>query len=125
MRASDQRRQKVAMIWERLPSRDPISEAERMLKDVVEAIGILRKEGYAADADDFATDAAAFCALHSDWESSKYWAKFAYDTRVAEFGADHPHAQKSKGTYDNPKSRQIHPQAGQLSGRKFMAIRLP
>lgn len=126
LRASDLRRQLLGMTWARLPLLDIVSEAEMMLKDVVDAIGLLRKEGYAADADDFATDAAAFCAMHSDWESAKYWSKVAYDSRVAEFGADHPHAQRSKRAYNNPKSRQLHhPQAGQLSGRKFTAIRLP
>ncbi|KAJ6466990.1 hypothetical protein C8R45DRAFT_1219314 [Mycena sanguinolenta] len=84
--------------------------------DAVQAIRLLKEEGYAALADHFACDAAAFCAMHSDWESAKYWAKYAYDNRCAEFGVDHEDSRDSKVFWDNPRKC---PQAGMCSGQRF------
>ncbi|KAJ4474933.1 hypothetical protein J3R30DRAFT_625746 [Lentinula aciculospora] len=66
---SDRRRQEIGMIWKSLPM---MSDGRKILTSVVRAITLMREDGYLADADDFAVDAAAICAGHSDWESCEY-----------------------------------------------------
>ncbi|KAJ3793576.1 hypothetical protein GGU11DRAFT_394491 [Lentinula aff. detonsa] len=119
---SDRRRQEIGMIWESLPM---MIDGRKMLMSVVRAITLMREDGYLGDADDFAVDAAAVCAGYSDWESCEYWAKFAYENRAAEFGADHPHAERSRQILDKPQSRENHPQAGLFPRRIYKDIRLP
>ncbi|KAF7377719.1 SET domain-containing protein [Mycena sanguinolenta] len=116
LKASDARRRKAFTLWEAMVQHDPINQAQRVVNDAVQAIRLLKEEGYAALADHFACDAAAFCAMHSDWESAKYWAKYAYDNRCAEFGADHEDSRDSKVFWDDPRKC---PQAGMCSGQKF------
>ncbi|EDR00320.1 uncharacterized protein LACBIDRAFT_334260 [Laccaria bicolor S238N-H82] len=88
---SDSRRVKVNELWDKVPMFPPNQTIQR-LNTIVQAINLLEEEGYAADYDDFTNDAALICAYHSDYESSKYWAKLTYETRVAEFGEDSPRA---------------------------------
>jgi hypothetical protein len=116
LQASDDRRREAAALWDRMMTHEPRFHGERVLRDAARAIQLLREEGYAGDADDFAGDAAGLCAMHSDFESAKYWAKFSYDSRCAEFGADHEHSRRAKRYYDDPLT---YPQAGMYSGRKF------
>lgn len=116
LEASDARRREAAVLWEGMMRHDPKFHGQRVLRDAVRAIQLLQEEGYMADADDFAQDAAAFCAMHSDWESAKYWAKYSYDSRCAEFGVDHEHSRKSKVYSDDPRK---YAQSGMYSGQKF------
>ncbi|KAJ7768331.1 hypothetical protein B0H16DRAFT_314018 [Mycena metata] len=118
LEASDARRREGAALWDGLTKHDPRLHGGRVVRDAVRGIRLLREEGYMADADDFALDAAAFCAMHSDWESAKYWAKFNYDTKCAEFGKDHEHARKAKVYCDDPRR---YAQSGMYSGQKFPA----
>ncbi|KAJ7176606.1 SET domain-containing protein [Mycena filopes] len=118
LEASDARRREAAALWNGLTAHDPRLHGGRVVRDAVRGIRLLREEGYMADADDFARDAAAFCAMHSDWESAKYWAKLDYDTKCAEFGKDHEHARKAKVFCDDPRR---YAQAGMYSGQKFPA----
>ncbi|KAE9405406.1 SET domain-containing protein [Gymnopus androsaceus JB14] len=119
---SDQRRQEIGKIWDTLPR---LTDGRTALISVVKAITLMREDGYLGDADDFATDAAALCAGHSDWESCEYWARVAYENRAAEFGDDHPHAQRSREILAQPRDRTNHPQAGMFPRRNFRDIRLP
>ncbi|KAJ7705303.1 hypothetical protein B0H17DRAFT_920112 [Mycena rosella] len=116
LEASDARRREAAILYDRMMTHEPRVHGERVLRDAVRAIRLLREEGYAGDADDYATDAGGLCALHSDWDSAKYWAKFSYDCRCAEFGTDHEHARRAKKYCDDPRT---FPQAGMYSGQKF------
>ncbi|KAJ7182622.1 hypothetical protein C8R43DRAFT_967626 [Mycena crocata] len=116
LKASDDRRREAAVLYKRMMTHEPRFQGERVLRDAVRAIHLLQEEGYAADVDDFATDAGGLCALHSDWESAKYWAKLGYDSRCAEFGEDHEHSRRVKRYCDNPRT---YPQAGMYSGQKF------
>ncbi|KAF8201056.1 hypothetical protein K438DRAFT_1932810 [Mycena galopus ATCC 62051] len=116
LEASDARRREVYVLWETMTKHDPRFQGQRVLRDAVRAIRLLQEEGYAADADDFAQDAAAFCAMHSDWESAKYWAKYCYDCRCAEFGVDNEHSRRAKVFFDDPHKCA---QAGMYSGQKF------
>ncbi|KAJ7740915.1 hypothetical protein DFH07DRAFT_838420 [Mycena maculata] len=61
LKASDDRRREMLVLWERMVKHDPRFHGQRVINDAVQAIRLLREEGYAADADDFATDAAALC----------------------------------------------------------------
>ncbi|KAJ7472251.1 SET domain-containing protein [Mycena galericulata] len=115
LKASDDRRREMPILWDRMMKHEPRFQGQRVLRDAVRAIRLLREDGYAADADDFAGDAAGLCALHSDWDSAKYWAKFSYDSRCAEFGEDHEHSRSAKVYFDNPR---LYPQAGLFSGQK-------
>ncbi|KAJ3774510.1 hypothetical protein FB446DRAFT_664941 [Lentinula raphanica] len=119
---SDRRRRDIRMIWESLPM---TMDGRKALMAIVRAIVLMREDDYFADADDFAVDAAALCALCSDWESCVYWAKFAYENRAAEFGDDHPHAIRARQTLENPRSRKYHTQAGMGPRKSFKDIRLP
>ncbi len=89
-------------LWEIIPSFTPAQGIQR-LNVIVEAIHLLKEEGYLADADDVANDAVLVCAYHSDWVSTKYWARLTYQTRVAEFGEDSTRAAEVYGQYLNPK----------------------
>jgi len=120
MTLSDSRRVKVNELWEKVPMFRPNQTIQR-LNTIVQAINLLKDEGYAADYDDFTNDAAIICAYHSDYESSKYWAKLTYETRVAEFGEDSPRAAEVRGTYLNPKSFSM---AGTGRVQRFSHIRL-
>ncbi|KAJ6567736.1 hypothetical protein DFH09DRAFT_1469165 [Mycena vulgaris] len=114
--ASDARRREVAILYEQMMTHDPRHHGARVLRDAVRAIRLMREDGYMGDADDFAQDAGGLCALHSDWESAKYWAQFSYDSRCAEFGVDHEHAARAKRYLDDLCT---HPQAGMYTGQKF------
>ena len=117
---SDARRVKVNDLWEIIPRFTPTQGTQR-LNVIVEAIHLLREEGYLADADDFTNDAVLVCAYHSDWVSTEYWARLTYQTRVAEFGEDSPRAAEVYGQYLNPKSA---PMAGLGPPKKFTKIRV-
>ena len=117
---SDSRRVKVNELWEKVPMFRPNQTIQR-LNTIAQAINLLKEEGYAADYDDFTNDAAIICAYHSDYESSKYWAKLTYETRVAEFGEDSPRAAEVRDTYLNPKSFSM---AGTGRVQRFSHIRL-
>ncbi|KAJ7103736.1 hypothetical protein C8R44DRAFT_808008 [Mycena epipterygia] len=116
LKASDDRRREIAVLYDRMMTHEPEFHGQRVVDDAVRAIRLLREEGYAADVDDFATDAGGLCAMHSDWESARYWAKLGYDSRCAEFGKDHEHARVPKRYCDDLHT---YPQAGMYSGRKF------
>ncbi|SJL16654.1 uncharacterized protein ARMOST_20181 [Armillaria ostoyae] len=120
---SDRRRLEIKSIWDRMPMFDPLGSGRAYLQTVVRAINLMKEEEYWADADDFANEAAAFCSLHSDWESAKYWHGIVYDTRVAEFGQDSAHTLKARKDFENPRSTN-HAQAGMFRGQKFADIRL-
>jgi hypothetical protein len=117
---SDVRRVKVNELSEIIPSFTSTLGIE-FLKAIVEAIHLLKEEGYLADADEFTEDAVLACAYHSDWVSAKYWARLTYQTRVAEFGEDSTRAAEFYGHYLNPKSFLS---AGQGPPEKFTEIRL-
>ena len=117
---SDARRVKLNELWEIIPSFTPTQGIQR-LNVIVEAIHLLREEGYLTDADDFTNMAVPVCAYHSDWASAKYWARLTYQTRVAEFGEDSPRAAEVRGQYLNPKSL---PLAGRGPPKKFTEIRV-
>jgi hypothetical protein len=119
--ASDDRRRQIFALWEGLTRQ---SDPARILRDVVHAIRLMREDGYYADADDFATDAAALCAGYSDWESSKYWANFMFESKKAEFGEDHEHTKRAKEIWQNPKDLRWHKQAGMFKPQSFQNIRL-
>ncbi|KAF8972337.1 hypothetical protein BDZ97DRAFT_1021395 [Flammula alnicola] len=116
---SDARRVKANELWEIIPSFSPTQGIQR-LTVIVEAIHLLKEEGYLADADDFTNDAGVVCAYHSDWVSAKYWASLTYQTRVAEFGEDSTRAAEVRGVYLNPKS---FPLAGYGPPKNFIEIR--
>ena len=85
----------------------------------------MQEDGYYADADDFAVDAAGICQVYADWESAKYWAKFMYETRLAEFGKDHKETRKAKAMMENPSDKKWHAQSGFLKSEKsFSKYRL-
>jgi hypothetical protein len=117
---SDARRVKATALWEIIPSFTPLQGIQR-LKVIVEALQLLKEEGYLADADDFTNDAVLVCAYHSDWVSTKYWARLTYQTRVAEFGEDSTRAAEVHGQYLNPKSA---PLAGVGPRKKLTHIRV-
>ena len=117
---SDARRVKVNELWEIIPSFTPMQGIQR-LNVIVEAIHLLKEEGYLADADDFTNDAGLVTAFHSDWVSTKYWAGLTYHIRVAEFGEDSPRAAGVRGQYLNPKS---FPLAGCGPPKSLTAIRV-
>ncbi|KAJ8076634.1 hypothetical protein PM082_001057 [Marasmius tenuissimus] len=119
---SDARRSKLKELYERLPKHNPSAHGDRIISLVIQSIRLLREDGYLADADDFAVDAAHVCASVSDVESAKYWARLAYEAKRDEFGPDSAHAIRAKENLDDPMSRKNHPQAGffrtqVLSGR--------
>ncbi|KAJ7254690.1 hypothetical protein B0H12DRAFT_552344 [Mycena haematopus] len=116
LKASDARRRKASVLWQAMVQHDPIVQAQRVVDAAVSAIRLLQQEGYVAVADHFACDAAAFCAMHSDWEAAKYWAKYAYDNKCAEFGVDHEDSRSVKVFWDDPRKC---PQAGMCSGQNF------
>ena len=101
---SDARRQKVNELWEVIESLNGPGHGVRCLNVVVEAIRLLREEGYLADAHDFTKEAGPVCAVHSDWVSASYWADLTYNSRVAEFGKDSLIAAETIELYLNPKS---------------------
>ncbi|KAK0452141.1 uncharacterized protein EV420DRAFT_1559086 [Desarmillaria tabescens] len=110
---SDRRRLEIASIWDRMPMFDPFASGPAYLRAVIRAINLMKEEG----------EAAAFCSLHSDWESAKYWHGIVYDARVAEFGKDSKHAIKARKYLENPRSID-HAQAGMCRGQSFADIRL-
>jgi hypothetical protein len=116
LKASDDRRREAAMLWDRMVTHEPRFNAHLIVADAARGIQLLKDEKYPANADDFAQDLAGICAMHSDWESARYWAKFTYDNRCAEFGEDHEYAYKAKVILDDPRKC---PQAGMYSGKKF------
>ncbi|KAK0191879.1 SET domain-containing protein [Armillaria mellea] len=120
---SDRRRLEIRSIWDRMPMFDPLRSGRAYLQTVIRAINLMKEEEYWADADDFANEAAAFCSLHSDWESAKYWHGIVYETRVAEFGKDSAHTLKARKDFENPRSTN-HAQAGMFRGQTFADIRL-
>ncbi|KAK0434234.1 SET domain-containing protein [Armillaria borealis] len=120
---SDRRRLEIKSIWDRMPMFDPVGSGRAYLQTVIRAINLMKEEEYWADADDFANEAAAFCSLHSDWESAKYWHGIVYETRVAEFGKDSAHTLKARKDFENPRSTN-HAQAGMFRGQTFADIRL-
>lgn len=120
IKMSDARRVKVNKLWEIIPTFSPKQGIQR-LNVIVEAIHLLKEEGYLADADDFTNDAGIVCAYHSDWVSAKYWAGLTYQTRVAEFGEDSARAAEVRELYLNPKS---FPLAGQGPPKKLTEIRV-
>jgi hypothetical protein len=99
---SDARRQKVNELYKLTRSHAPTGV--QRLNVIVEAVRLLKEEGYLADADDFTNEAVAICGFHSDWDSTSYWAGLTYHTRVAEFGEDSPRAEEVRDQYLNPKS---------------------
>ncbi|KIM37692.1 hypothetical protein M413DRAFT_30635 [Hebeloma cylindrosporum] len=117
---SDARRVKLTELWESIPSFSPTQGRQR-LKVIVKGIHLLKEEGFLADADDFANDAGIVCAYHSDWASARYWTRFTYETRVAEFGEDSTRAAQVRGVYLNPKSIQM---AGRGPHKELSDIRV-
>ena len=103
VKKSDARRQRLHAIWESL-NRFTMTQGAQCLKVIVEAIHLLGEEGYLSDSDDFTDKAGWFCALHSDWVSTRYWVDLTYHTRVAEFGEDSAQAADVRKEYRNPKS---------------------
>lgn len=85
--ASDARRLELAELWAKVHVPLGIL-GEHHLRLIVRALGLMREEGFHANADDFTDRAASICAYYSDWASAKYWAKMAYEARAAEFGKD-------------------------------------
>ena len=114
---SDARRQRLYVIWESLSGIQGVP----YLNVIVEAIHLLQEEGYLSDADDFTDGAGSFCAFHSDWVSSSYWANFTYHTRVAEYGEDSSEAAEVRKEYLNPKSYAF---AGLGPPKDFTGIRV-
>jgi hypothetical protein len=100
---SDARRQKVNELWKFTRSYTP-AQGVQCLNVIVEAIRLLKEEGYLADADDFTNEAGRICAFHCDLVSTSYWAGLTYHTRVAEFGEDSPRVEEVRDLYLNPKS---------------------
>ncbi|KAJ7058041.1 hypothetical protein C8F01DRAFT_1149276 [Mycena amicta] len=116
-KASDKRRQEAGALYDGMMRHEPGLSGALVVRDAVRAITLLRNEGYHADVDDFATDAGALCAMHCDWENAKWWAQLGYETRCAEFGKDHQHANKIRKYVENPSS---YPQAGMFrAGQTF------
>ena len=99
---SDARRQKVDELWEAINRLKP-AKAVQCLNLVVDAIRLLREEGYLADEDDFTNEAGLVCAFHSDWVSASYWAGLTYHTRVVEFGEDSTQAAEVRGQFVSPR----------------------
>ncbi|TDL15070.1 SET domain-containing protein [Rickenella mellea] len=124
IRASDARRRQIKVIWERLPNYNPRTQAESHLNDCVTAIKLLREEGYYADADDFAIEASALCAMHSDWESSTYWAGVMFEAGLRELGFDHERTQNAWSILQNPQDSRRQAGAGMFRGQRFTNIRL-
>ncbi|KAK0492533.1 SET domain-containing protein [Armillaria luteobubalina] len=122
-RESDRRRLEIKSIWDEIPTLDPLRFGRKLLRSVIRAINLMKEEGYWADADAFANEAAMFCSMHSDWESAKYWHGIAYEHRVAQFGNDSAHSLRTLMFLENPRSVN-HPQAGQYRGQTFADIRL-
>ncbi len=120
---SDRRRLEIKSIWDQIPMLDPLRSGRALLRSAIRAINLMKEEGYWADADDFANEAANFCSMHSDWESAKYWHRIAYEHRVAEFGKDGTHSVRTLKFIENPRSVD-HPQIGQYRGQTFADIRL-
>ncbi|KAG7440655.1 SET domain-containing protein [Guyanagaster necrorhizus] len=120
---SDRRRTEIRSIWDRMPTFNPRTDGRAYLQIVVRAINLMKEEGYWADADDFANEAAALCSMHADWESAKYWHGIVYETRVAEFGKDSAHTFKARRDFEDPRSID-HPYAGVFHGQTFADIRL-
>ncbi|KAK0492532.1 SET domain-containing protein [Armillaria luteobubalina] len=120
---SDRRRLEIKSIWDRMPMFDPLRSGRAYLQTVMRAMDLMKEEEYWADADDFANEAAAFCSLHSDWESAKYWHGIVYETRVAEFGKDSTHTITALKDLHNPRSSN-QGQPGMFRGQTFADIRL-
>ncbi|PBK68512.1 SET domain-containing protein [Armillaria solidipes] len=120
---SDRRRLEIKSIWDQMPMLDPLRSGRALLQSAIRAINLMKEEGYWADADDFANEAAMFCSMHSDWESAKYWHRIAYEHRVAQFGKDSAHSLRAHKNLENPRSVN-HPQAGMYRGQTFADIRL-
>ena len=99
---SDARRQRLQAIWESL-GHFSLFQGVLCLYVVVEAIHLLKEEGYLSDADDFTDKAGFFSAFHSDWVSARYWVDLTYNTRVAEFGEDSSQAADVRTEFLNPK----------------------
>ena len=102
---SDARRQRVAELLEDIRDLNGPYEGVQCLNAVVEAIRLLREDGYLADMHDFTKKAGPICATHSDWVSASYWAGLTYHSRVAEFGWDNPivRMDKTYEIYRNPR----------------------
>jgi hypothetical protein len=100
---SDTRRQKVKKLLEFTESYTP-TQGVQCLHVIVEAILLLREEGYLADVDDFTNVAGPICAFHCDFVSAGYWAGLTYHTRVAEFGDDSSEAAEVRDLSLNPQS---------------------
>jgi hypothetical protein len=69
---SDARRVKLDELRKSIPSFSSI-QGFQSLRVIVKGIHLLNEEGFLGDADDFANDAGAVCAYHSDWVSAQYW----------------------------------------------------
>ncbi|KAL0577699.1 hypothetical protein V5O48_004303 [Marasmius crinis-equi] len=122
VKKSDARRSTLKVLYEQLPLLHPSYHGEQIISLIIQAITLLREEGYLADADDFAADAAHVCSSVSDVESARYWARLAYESRQDEFGADSAHTIRMKGIMEDPMNKKHHFQAGMfrtqvLSGR--------
>jgi hypothetical protein len=101
---SDARRVKLKEFLEIIPSFFTPTWGIQRLNAIVEAVHLLKEEGYLAATDEFTNHAVSICAYHSDWASAKYWARLTYQTRVAEYGKDSTQAAEVRGQYLNPKS---------------------
>ncbi|KAH9484683.1 SET domain-containing protein 5 [Psilocybe cubensis] len=90
---SDSRRERLDVLWNLIPRFTPTQGIQR-LKVIVQAVQLMKEEGYHADADDYTNDAGVVCAYHRDWESTKYWTEMTYRIRVEEFGEDSSRAEE-------------------------------
>ncbi|KAF9000535.1 SET domain-containing protein [Hymenopellis radicata] len=118
VKRSDARREELAFLYNTITaSTDP--NPQSTLRKFVRAMKLLKEEQFHADADDFATDAAAFCSMFSDWEATRDWARIAYEARRDEFGEDSKHTIKAKAVLMNPVRNPAHLQAGLMPKKKL------
>lgn len=87
---SENRRAEIMRLWRRLYEVFPPQPFQELIQTIVRAVRLMEEEGYLADMIDFTNHAARICAIQSDWESVRYWARRTYESRLAEFGGDSP-----------------------------------
>lgn len=86
---SDRRRSEIARMRGGLQSLTGPFQGERFMKEVMDIIRVMKKEGYTGEIADLTKEMVARCAVHSDWQSVEYWVRKTYQIIFEEWGADH------------------------------------
>lgn len=86
---SERRRAEIARMHGGLQSLSGPFQGERMMKEIMDIIHVMKKEGYSGEIGDLTKEMVGRCAVHQDWQSVEYWVRKTYQIIFEEWGADH------------------------------------